>query len=289
MKKSVLLIGAALLGVSAMNAEDAAEVVANPTLPDGSYIVKYDMENHKFADANDFEIDETFVFAIDVTGTSYVDKLATTGRNPAILGRGMARDIYANNEVNKFEHFEAGGNLDGRLFHIEGNVYGMCINFLQYASGLYKDGPLGYVEGGIPDACQPGATTTFGSNVFPFGWSADNQGAEWWDAIAAPITSVWFTTAPYTGTKTGADFYFDDFTPGEAFPGCSDSANSDKGWCKPEFYAEVCKTTGVTSIAVDASDAPVEYFNLQGVRVNNPENGLFIRRQGNKTTKIILK
>ena len=35
-------------------------------------------------------------------------------------------------------------------------------------------------------------------------------------------------------------------------------------------------------------DAPVEYYNLQGVRVDNPAGGLFIRRQGNKAEKVIL-
>ncbi len=40
---------------------------------------------------------------------------------------------------------------------------------------------------------------------------------------------------------------------------------------------------------IESSDnAPVEYFNMQGIRVDNPENGLFIRRQGNKVEKIIL-
>ena len=286
MKKFTFFFGMALLGMSTANAQDP--VIANPTLEDGSYIVKYDMENHKFAESNDFEIDETFVFAIDVTGTPYVDKLAETGRNPAVIGRGMARDIYANNDINKFPHFEAGGNLDGRMFHIEGNVYGMCFNIFQYASGLYKDGPLGYVSATEYDCCQPGAVTTFGCNVFPFGYSADNQGIEWWDAIATPITTVWFNTAPYTGTKTSPDFYFDDYTTGEAFPGCADSKNSDKGWCKPEFYKNV--TSGINDVIIDNNDnAPVEYYNLQGVLVNNPENGMYIRRQGTKATKIVLK
>lgn len=46
---------------------------------------------------------------------------------------------------------------------------------------------------------------------------------------------------------------------------------------------------GVADIVVeDDSNAPVEYYNLQGIRVANPENGLYIRRQGNKTTKVIL-
>lgn len=44
---------------------------------------------------------------------------------------------------------------------------------------------------------------------------------------------------------------------------------------------------GVENVATDFSNAPVEYFNLQGVRVNNPENGIFICRQGNKVTKVV--
>ena len=46
--------------------------------------------------------------------------------------------------------------------------------------------------------------------------------------------------------------------------------------------------TGVNKVAVDAA-APVEYFNLQGVRVENPSAGLFIRRQGNAATKVLIK
>lgn len=50
-------------------------------------------------------------------------------------------------------------------------------------------------------------------------------------------------------------------------------------------------TAGVQSVAADFEadpNAPVEYFNLQGIRVANPENGIFIRRQGNKATKVRL-
>ena len=48
-------------------------------------------------------------------------------------------------------------------------------------------------------------------------------------------------------------------------------------------------TTGVESISVEDSAAPVEYFNLQGVRVENPENGLYIVRQGNKVSKQLIR
>lgn len=53
-------------------------------------------------------------------------------------------------------------------------------------------------------------------------------------------------------------------------------------------YEKVEGTTGITDIVAD-ENAPVEYFNLQGIRVDNPENGLYIRRQGNKVTKVIVK
>ena len=51
---------------------------------------------------------------------------------------------------------------------------------------------------------------------------------------------------------------------------------------------EMYQVTGIEDITVD-ENAPVEYYNLQGVRVENPENGLYIRRQGNKATKVLVK
>ena len=45
-------------------------------------------------------------------------------------------------------------------------------------------------------------------------------------------------------------------------------------------------TSGVEGVAADSdADAPIEYFNLQGVRVDNPGHGIYIRRQGNKVSK----
>ncbi len=46
--------------------------------------------------------------------------------------------------------------------------------------------------------------------------------------------------------------------------------------------------TGVADIEAADENAPVEYYNLHGVRVANPEKGLYIRRQGNNVTKVIL-
>ena len=45
--------------------------------------------------------------------------------------------------------------------------------------------------------------------------------------------------------------------------------------------------TGVENIAVDA-DTEAEYYNLQGVRVDNPRGGIFIRRTGTTAVKVAL-
>lgn len=50
------------------------------------------------------------------------------------------------------------------------------------------------------------------------------------------------------------------------------------------------ENSGVENIAAeDNADAPVEYFTLQGIRVAQPSNGIYLRRQGSKTEKIIIR
>jgi len=49
----------------------------------------------------------------------------------------------------------------------------------------------------------------------------------------------------------------------------------------------VLDDAGVAGIEVDPN-APIEYYDLQGRRVVNPEKGLYIKRQGANVTKVIL-
>ena len=44
---------------------------------------------------------------------------------------------------------------------------------------------------------------------------------------------------------------------------------------------------GIESIS-DAN-ASVEYYNLNGVKVSEPSNGIYIRKQGTKTEKIVIQ
>lgn len=47
--------------------------------------------------------------------------------------------------------------------------------------------------------------------------------------------------------------------------------------------------TGVEGISAEAdADAPVEFYDLQGRMVANPQGGIFIRRQGSKVTKVAM-
>ena len=57
---------------------------------------------------------------------------------------------------------------------------------------------------------------------------------------------------------------------------------------KVDLYHEVPGSSGIDDIMI-SNEGEVEYFNLQGVKVNNPGAGLYIRRQGGKTTKEIIR
>lgn len=66
---------------------------------------------------------------------------------------------------------------------------------------------------------------------------------------------------------------------------------SDKA--EPKFTTlDLCKAlgidTGVEGIEAD-TDAPAEYYTIDGIRVAEPTNGIYIVRRGNKTTKEIIR
>lgn len=47
--------------------------------------------------------------------------------------------------------------------------------------------------------------------------------------------------------------------------------------------------SGITAPTVEQTSGTVSYYNLQGVRVNNPSGGVFIRVADGKTSKVLLK
>lgn len=62
-----------------------------------------------------------------------------------------------------------------------------------------------------------------------------------------------------------------------------------KTWKKLSYSIVLGPETGVNEVGVDAN-APVKYFNLQGMEIANPAKGqLVIKTQGNKAQKFIVK
>lgn len=47
--------------------------------------------------------------------------------------------------------------------------------------------------------------------------------------------------------------------------------------------------TGIRDSEIDEEEAPVEYFDMQGLPVSDPERGLYLRRQGSRTSKVLIK
>ncbi|MDE6668421.1 MAG: hypothetical protein K2K26_01915 [Muribaculaceae bacterium] len=104
-----------------------------------------------------------------------------------------------------------------------------------------------------------------------------------------------------TGTVngTGSDLQFDrsdwDYeggsTPSEANSGtgCLRIVDSDNNEIVINVEWSLEKEgSGVENIATDIN-APVEYYSLTGVRVNNPGKGIYIVKRGNKVTREIMR
>ena len=61
------------------------------------------------------------------------------------------------------------------------------------------------------------------------------------------------------------------------------------GTVAEKFTFAIEEVSGIDGVEVENADAPVKYYNLQGVEVANPSNGIFIKVQGNKATKEYVK
>lgn len=63
-------------------------------------------------------------------------------------------------------------------------------------------------------------------------------------------------------------------------------ANTAAYFCLDKLQVLDSGSSSVESLASD--DAEAEYYNLQGVKVTAPESGIYIKKQGNKTMKVVL-
>ena len=221
MKRQLFFIFAAILCTSI----HAAQTLNNPIGPDGCYIVKWDCSTNSFAASNNFEADETFTFAIDITGTSWVAWLAENNH------RGICTNFSLSS--NGAQNISRDGD---RLFHITGNIYGKTINIAQLAT----DWPTP----------AKGAQTAIYSNIF--GFCTNPEG--WWQNPSDDImgnSDCFFRTAAYTGTHTCPEFYTNDYV------GNTYTWINQKGYAAPCVITEPCYNSTTTPEPEPTPDSTV--------------------------------
>lgn len=191
----------------------------NPIGADGYYIVKWDCEKNDWAESNDMEYDETFVLAVDLTGTAYANWVSNEQ-----LRNGVTYPV--DNTIVSLNTFRGskGGNEykdnRARLWHIRDNIYGAMYNFAQFETngGWVNTTPAIGEETKIYARMFP-AATLFSDRCYPIN-PTQKEGSYWgygdypdrW--FSATNDKPLFVFAPYTGTKTGAQFTTDEMTPG---------------------------------------------------------------------------
>ena len=68
------------------------------------------------------------------------------------------------------------------------------------------------------------------------------------------------------------------------------SGNSNVQTVSPAFYAANTDQSGLEDITVgEDNDSDAVYYNLQGIRTDNPSNGIFIKVSGGKSRKVMVK
>ena len=120
-----------------------------------------------------------------------------------------------------------------------------------------------------------------------------DMGGDWFMVISQ---DEWYKQAGRTNKKPVYGTFADnviDFPQGSIMTSCDAIENLGGvagAWYDGKLNVKISGTSGIESITVNDSNAPVEYFNLQGIRVAEPVEGqLYIRRQGKTVSKQIVR
>ncbi len=236
-----------------------SQTLNNPKDADGYYIVKWDCSQDTFAASNDIEADETFTFAVDVTGTPFEAWLKETPTNA-----GATRALA----INKWTNFGDVSGGTNRLKQIGENIFAATWNIIQMATTM-----------NVASATGTDSVVYIYGQVFGYEFTADNPGAGWWmwpadvpeGTAIDPGTGAIFRTLPYTGTKTSPEIWSDEIDGGLFFS----NNTPEKGYSLP-----CALSTGVTKvIRSEAEIVGHEYYNILGVRLQRaPRNGFYIHR-----------
>ena len=237
-----------------------SQTLNNPKDADGYYIVKWNCTANTWATSNDMEVDQSFIFAVDVTGTPFENWLKAT---PTAAGATRALAI------NKWTNYGDVSGGTNRLKQINGNIYGATRNIKQMASTM-----------NVASATGIDSVVFVYGQVFGYEFTATNPGAGWWlwpaeipgGTAIDPGTGAIFKTLPYTGTKVSPEIWSDAVEGGLFFS----NNTPEKGYTLPCAIPN----TGITDpLKAESKVIGHEYYNLQGVKLTKaPQKGLYIHK-----------
>ena len=173
--------------------------------------------------------------------------------------------LTANNQSNYVTEEEV------EIYEIDGNTVGITSNIFSF---INCEDLIGTYD---PMSMKLTINNTDNADAFPgyelYFYNMDTE--EFYDEIVFEVDEdgnmtatgdagsefdLWYTSGDYWG------YFMEDFT-----------------------WELVQKTTAVKGLESSDVDAPVVYYDLQGRKVANPSKGIFIRQQGNKATKVVVK
>lgn len=128
------------------------------------------------------------------------------------------------------------------------------------------------------------------STVYAYVWDAGNSNKTYlgsWPGTAMTYNSkigMWESAFSTTDTLVNPMVIFNNGNGGD------NNQTIDLALVNNSIYQfnnRTGETIGIESV-ISSDNSPVEYYNMQGIRVAKPNKGLYLKKQGSKITKIIL-
>lgn len=190
-------------------------------------------------------------------------------------------NVFGDPQVTEISMDEDGNFVISDFLYCEAPL---CFNFQVPAVGDYSDISF---TGFIDD-----------SEGFPYIMNAEGEYPTCWLQNVPGTEKEWTPIYwPYVADKGYSYVSRYDLTDPKnegykEYEGCifvsgTDSENDYFPWVAVYFDFDMPEPNRVESLS-GASDGKVEFFDLNGHRIDNPTDGIFIRRQGNKTSKVFL-
>ena len=171
-----------------------------------------------------------------------------------------------------------------------GSSYNLVGSFNKYAC---QDNYQFEAEDGVDNVFWLDITTPLTSTILNIlrnkGW------ADWWTPKTTPLSvgetaNTWLWHDDWLDKSNPRDAALTDYTgtmrlvvPDDITNGCSVAVT-----CYPDFREHKSIPTGIVLHRTEYGEHP-EYFNLQGMKVETPRNGIYVVRRGNKVTKELIR